>query len=181
LVAVVAAAWLAQSVHLSLPIEITKDLSIPFPCQNNGCGCKDAVQCWSSCGCFSDQEKIAWAKANAVEPPEWFLEDLKTKPASARQATCGCCCCGKNKASTKPTPKQAVSKTDSETKTVWLNLKQRRNCQGQYSSEQLSWYFIVPQNPPRAVSTAEPICVRNLGPPPAMTRLPETPPPQLTV
>jgi hypothetical protein len=44
---------------------------VPYPCQSRPCGCVTAEQCWAGdCCCFSIEEKLAWAEANGVEPPE---------------------------------------------------------------------------------------------------------------
>ncbi len=45
----------------------------PYPCQQNACGCSSAEQCWKSCCCYNDQQKLAWAKKHGVKPPEWFV------------------------------------------------------------------------------------------------------------
>lgn len=51
-----------------------KDRSQPFPCQNRPCGCRSADQCWKKCCCFSNTQKVAWAKANRVKPPEFVVQ-----------------------------------------------------------------------------------------------------------
>lgn len=43
-----------------------------FPCENSPCGCRSARRCWDKCCCKSDAQKIAWAKANNVEPPAFL-------------------------------------------------------------------------------------------------------------
>ncbi len=177
LVLSVGVAWLAQNSYLDTPITIVKNISIPFPCQFNGCGCKDAVQCWSSCGCHTDAEKIAWAKANSVQPPEWFLEDLKTKPAEVESAsTCGGCCCCSSK--TNPLPAEVSTDTDNSTIIVYLNLKQRRKCSGQYDVDMATWYFVSPAErplPPVLVAPLQPAVDQS---PLAVIYLPPTPPPK---
>lgn len=91
LVALCFAVGLSNS-YLPLPVVIEKDLSIPFPCQSMGCGCKDANQCWSSCCCHTDAEKLAWAKQRGIAPPAWFLERLKYVSALGGQKKSKCCC-----------------------------------------------------------------------------------------
>ena len=177
LVLSVCVAWLAQNSYLDTPIRIVKDISIPFPCQFNGCGCKDAVQCWSSCGCHSDAEKIAWAKANSVQPPDWFLEDLKTKPAEeAATSSCGgcCCCCEK----TKQAPAEVSREEDDSTVVVYLNLKQRRKCCGQYDVDMATWYFVAPADRPLPPISITPLCPIDDPSPLAVIHLPPTPPPK---
>lgn len=84
------------------PPKTEKDSSSPFPCQNRPCGCRTADQCWRKCCCFTNAEKVAWAKANDVKIPEFVLvaateESNAAKAAKtqvtaqlARPAKCGC-------------------------------------------------------------------------------------------
>lgn len=42
-----------------------------YPCQDRPCGCGTAEECWAGdCCCFTLEEKIAWARARGIEPPE---------------------------------------------------------------------------------------------------------------
>lgn len=62
-----------------------KDQSQPFPCQNRPCGCRSAEQCWKKCCCFSNSQKIAWAKANSVKVPDYVVAAAeKEKLTSAK-------------------------------------------------------------------------------------------------
>ncbi len=71
-----------------------KDLSDPFPCQSRRCGCKSAKQCWKKCCCFTDTQKVAWAKANRVTLPAFVVAAAKREVVVAK-GTCGsaesCC------------------------------------------------------------------------------------------
>ncbi len=95
----------------SLPSNLPeKDSSEPFPCQNRPCGCRSAEQCWKKCCCFSDTQKVAWAKANKVKVPEFVLAAAKLEvrrsseicsltgsgPKSALKNPGGCSHCKKN-------------------------------------------------------------------------------------
>lgn len=72
-----------------------------FPCWNRPCGCQTALQCWTSCKCFSPAQRVVWARQNgqptpsyAVLPPPEELERLLTDECCdlpARNAS-GCCC-----------------------------------------------------------------------------------------
>jgi hypothetical protein len=78
-----------------------KNLSTPFPCQDSICGCMSADQCWKSCCCRSNREKLAWAKKHGVTPPTFVLAaaelelplEQPTKKAccSAAHAAKNCC------------------------------------------------------------------------------------------
>lgn len=58
-----------------------KDDSAPFPCQNRPCGCMTAAQCWKKCCCFSNAQKIAWAKANHVQVPDFVIAAAEREEA----------------------------------------------------------------------------------------------------
>lgn len=79
-----------------LPLPVTmlqqepaeKESSEPFPCQNRPCGCRSAEQCWKKCCCFSNTQKIAWAKSNGVKVPDYVLAAAvkeKALPFSQRE------------------------------------------------------------------------------------------------
>ena len=131
--------------YLPLPIPVLKDLSTPFPCQNKGCGCQNARQCWADCCCHSDHQKIEWAKANNVQPPAWFVAQSSnggTEPderGSGRGATrCSAkpaktCCCSTAPAEESVTQKSVTQESATpNSKTVFLSIKQQRHCGGQH-------------------------------------------------
>jgi len=47
--------------------------SEPFPCQDCHCGCLTPEQCWTSCCCYSPEERLAWATEHGVEPPSYAV------------------------------------------------------------------------------------------------------------
>jgi hypothetical protein len=51
-----------------------KDASSPFPCLFRTCGCLSANDCWKKCCCFSNAQKVAWAKKNNVQVPDFVSE-----------------------------------------------------------------------------------------------------------
>lgn len=65
----------------------SKDCSAPFPCQDRRCGCRSAQQCWKQCCCFTNAQKLAWAKANGVNAPA-FVAVAAKREASAGPANC---------------------------------------------------------------------------------------------
>lgn len=70
--------------------------SQPYPCQDSVCGCSSAEQCWRSCCCYTDPEKLAWAKRNNVTPPDDFLEQLTScELAATVPLPQSCCASGK--------------------------------------------------------------------------------------
>jgi len=63
------------SLHFGAPE--AKDLTEPFPCQDRTCGCRTAAQCWKKCCCFSDSQKVAWAKSHGVRVPGFVVAAAK--------------------------------------------------------------------------------------------------------
>ena len=47
--------------------------SQPYPCQHHHCGCVSAEQCWQSCCCFTNHEKLLWAGEHNVTPPNYVV------------------------------------------------------------------------------------------------------------
>ena len=129
ILALVCLSMLLCNTWIPVPITVEKDLSIPFPCQSKGCGCSNAAQCWESCGCHTNSEKLAWAARNGVTPPKWFAPKTgvvaKSKTSSAAKSATCCCCCSKEKTCALP-----QSKDKKKTARVFLILKQQRSCQG---------------------------------------------------
>lgn len=72
------------------PSGIEKDDSTPFPCQNRPCGCRTAQQCWKKCCCFTNAQKVAWAKTHRVRVPEFVVAAAKAETQKRR--TCKACC-----------------------------------------------------------------------------------------
>ncbi len=129
--ALIAGCLVACSIDYPMPVVVQKDASVAFPCLTRGCGCKNADQCWSSCCCFSDTEKLAWAKANGVTPPDWFTKKMTSeqqtdsrKVAETNQPS-SCCCC-----KSKPSASQSAGK-ESNTIEVRLSFRQQKGCNGQ--------------------------------------------------
>jgi hypothetical protein len=48
-----------------------------FPCQDQACGCATAEACWRGCCCSSPSQRLAWAEAHGVQPPEELLEQVR--------------------------------------------------------------------------------------------------------
>lgn len=94
-------AYLGTAIGLPLPSFARKDHSIPFPCQDNPCGCRTAEQCWRHCCCLSVEERWAWAQEHNITPPDYAErppEGWDEKPQrgkdcceSADQPACSCC------------------------------------------------------------------------------------------
>jgi len=76
-----------------------KDRSRPFPCMDKPCGCATAEQCFSSCCCHSQAERLAWARAHGVEAVARaaIARGAVARPAPAARpvATSASCCAQK--------------------------------------------------------------------------------------
>ncbi|MBL8818104.1 MAG: hypothetical protein JNL58_18905 [Planctomyces sp.] len=53
--------------------ETEKEAGEAFPCQDRPCGCRTAKQCWKQCCCFTNAQKIAWAKSRGVQVPDFVV------------------------------------------------------------------------------------------------------------
>lgn len=51
-----------------------KDTSVPFPCMQKSCGCRNAEDCWRGCCCFTNTQKLAWAKKNSFDVPDYVVD-----------------------------------------------------------------------------------------------------------
>jgi hypothetical protein len=116
--------YLAATIGLPLPALAHKDLSTPFPCQDNPCGCQSAEQCWTSCCCYTVEEHWAWARAHDVEPPAYAVrpadDGWDSRPQREQEEAATCSCCAK-KCQEKPvSPKQVR----------WVNRAAALRCQG---------------------------------------------------
>jgi hypothetical protein len=77
-----------------------KDLSTPFPCMHRQCGCRNAEQCWQGCCCFTNQQKIAWARERGVSLPDYVVAAAAQE--SKVSSVASSCCSAKSKACCEP-------------------------------------------------------------------------------
>lgn len=156
-------AFVLCAVLLPIPISlrpsdgVEKDLSQPFPCQNRPCGCRSAEQCWKKCCCFTNSQKVAWAKANGVDLPDYFLAAAKKETPAVKKS---CALCSKtkdngekpkceesiaSKASKSETSAAQSPKTLARTKTSkWVLSVYAAECQGQPSTTMCFPATIIP-------------------------------------
>lgn len=154
----------AFALNIPTPVVVQKDVEVSFPCQNRPCGCENAQQCWDACCCFSDAEKLAWAQANHVTPPDWFLDRIadqqliaklkgNSKPPSATPAAkkTTCCCCCKQGEVNSPVNKQPRLPSKKKI-AVRTTIQQILGCQGrqEFLKKQIVC-ILVPADRPDAV------------------------------
>jgi len=77
------AGFCAQFVPIPYAVAPAKDRSTPYPCMDRPCGCASAEQCWKSCCCFTNQEKVVWAAKHAVQLPEYVVAAAQHETATA--------------------------------------------------------------------------------------------------
>jgi hypothetical protein len=69
-----------------------RDPSHRYPCQDMPCGCQTAEECWKGdCCCFTLEDKLSWAEANGIQPPDnvrQLVEDRKNYALSAVKKSC---------------------------------------------------------------------------------------------
>jgi hypothetical protein len=93
-------AYLTAALGLPLPVSAarSKKGGVPFPCQDNPCGCQSAEECWRGCCCFTAEERWAWARAHGITPPP-YAEKPAPKPRRTtrshhnckHKSNCSCC------------------------------------------------------------------------------------------
>ena len=152
---------LVGTTYVPIPGGVHKDLTVAFPCQGEACDCRSAAECWASCCCHSDAEKLAWAKKNGVLPPDWFIDGLRMSNhdlvTAIDQKCCTTaaptCCSSRSKpastasccASKRPQENSAEVKTDGNQRTqpMPVCVKQQRKCQGQDGVLHLELLFVT--------------------------------------
>lgn len=113
---------------IAAPPTAGKDRSQPFPCMDRPCGCASADQCWKGCCCFTNGEKVAWARANRIELPAFVLaaaqkeaEAVATAKPAPEKPAANCCqshgksCCAKEGGECSHSHAVAMKGTDQKT------------------------------------------------------------------
>ncbi len=120
-----------------------KDNAQPFPCQDCPCGCVDAEQCWRSCCCQTNAQKLAWARSHHVTPPEFVVaaagrETRGGLTAHANDAV-SCCarlrdvppCCRRGTTPSRRGPAPSADRAASPRGQVrWVLLEAANRCRG---------------------------------------------------
>lgn len=136
---------------IPLPVgqRVVKDLSQPFPCQQRACGCRSADQCWKKCCCFTNSQKVAWAKAYRVIPPPLVVSAARRECSLAAKSAEGCCVTGGSRA-----VPAAAAPADDET-TEYLVVVLAQQCQGQPWAWSVLPWAVMPQ--PEGCSVVAPL------------------------
>ena len=182
------AGFLAGTIGVPLPlVRAVKDRSRPYPCMDHACGCASAEQCWHSCCCFTNREKLVWAAQHGITPPAFVVAAAaREKPVIAagncckvKHAVATCCeheasCCDHH-----DDDGDAASATPGFGITFVLAM-QARKCHGQAEL----WLALGAVTPPPAPFTVSPefaapgeavvLCSHLIG----VSERPATPPPR---
>ncbi len=86
LCAVLAVAHAVTVMGFPVPSLAGEQDSTPYICRGHQCGCRSAQQCWNNCCCFTREQRIAWATANHVTPPEYFVQSAE--PPTKKRSCC---------------------------------------------------------------------------------------------
>lgn len=141
-----------------------KDTSTPYPCQNRPCGCRSAEECWRSCCCFSNAEKIAWAKSHGVKLPAYVFaaaarEKSRTRSTASVQrsccagGTCGKSCCSQGSCSHSKSPRAAAAGADpasrpaAESDVKYVIAVYAQRCQGRGAYDVFAPWVLLPLSP----------------------------------
>jgi hypothetical protein len=126
-----------------------------FPCRDRSCGCRTAEQCWKSCCCHSNREKLAWAEQHGVTPPDYVVVAAKNE---ARPCCAARSCCAKKKAccedSRQPQVANRSASKEPHTIVTWVSLIDAQRCR----SGVATWQNVpisLPPTPPVNCSSFE--------------------------
>jgi hypothetical protein len=138
--------------------------ALPFPCQNNPCGCATSEECWAGdCCCFTLEEKVAWAEARGVEPPAHaraIVAARKTPPKPKPKKSCCAghekpsCCQGAGECPAEP----AAATAPAAPAVKWVVASFARKCRGEGHAVLLKMQVSVPPAPASEVRTPRPAC-----------------------
>jgi hypothetical protein len=137
------------------------------PCRTHRCGCTTAEQCWKSCCCYSNREKVAWAAEHGVTPPAFVVAaaEVEAKPVATIEAgkiaEPACCrskraCCAKSSTCLQATPAEGshagapiarpAEKASTKTSIVFVTWLESRRCRGSTPT----WMGVAISLPPSA-------------------------------
>lgn len=119
---------------LAVTSQPAKDLSQPFPCQHRACGCRSAAQCFKGCCCFTNSQKVAWAKRNRVRIPDFVV-------AAAAQEKKSCAHCARARQERK---RSESSGRQSTRMAQTLICMQAVECQGNSTLLDGAWSIVPP-------------------------------------
>jgi hypothetical protein len=89
-----------------------KSQNTSYPCQSRACGCLTAEQWWAGdCCCFTLEQKLSWAEANGIEPPDHVRPAVKVR--KSQSASVMPCCSEPGDLISSPHAERSTSETPS--------------------------------------------------------------------
>lgn len=128
------AIWLLTSIYalsatgIGIPVPASSPSNEAYPCEHGRCGCRSAEQCWRSCCCHTDEEKLAWAAERGVVPPDYVViaaEKSRAKRPCCAARTTSCC-----KASPCGHAAHASDCPKNSSTTKWITMIEAQRCRG---------------------------------------------------
>ena len=133
------AALTAASLGIAIPVVVNKISDELYPCMHCSCSCSSADACWLNCCCFTQQQKLDWAKANGVVPPAFVVvaarEEAALPPCCRKRLAKACCnkqriCCASDGNSKQVVPAGKGRHESSERVGRRIALLDELRCQG---------------------------------------------------
>lgn len=160
--------------------------AVPFPCQSHPCGCQTSEQGWAGdCCCFTLEEKLAWADARGITPPEHVRPAVAARKR-ARETDQSCCtkkarsCC-ERAAEAESAPPEPLRTGKPGVR--WVAGVFAQKCRGEGPAGLLKLELIsIPAHTPAPRAAADPVdSVREPNAPLISTpHVPPTPPPRIS-
>ncbi|MBN9120590.1 MAG: hypothetical protein J0I06_15795 [Planctomycetes bacterium] len=108
---------------------------VPYPCQGHACACTSSELSWAGdCCCFTLEQKLAWAEAQGIEPPEHVRPMVEARKARKAKAKPKSCCAKSEKPSCCSAPEPAEPKHEGEPPAPpvkWVAVMFAQKCRGE--------------------------------------------------
>jgi hypothetical protein len=166
----------ATGAPVFVPHTSTKAAPIPYPCQSHACGCSASERSWAGdCCCYTLEQKLAWAEARGIEPPEHVRPMVAARAAKKAKPAC----CSKPKKSSCCDAHEPEPKCEDESpapKLTWVAGVFAQKCRGEGPGGLLEVGAVIAPELPPATRAPRPVC--EFEPPTDVhTRSTSSPPP----
>jgi hypothetical protein len=159
------------------------------PCQTHRCGCATAEQCWKSCCCYSNGQKLAWAAERGVTVPEFVVAAARVEAAQPLSPTPARACCRSKRSCCEPSLiagvpagcDKAHDERPDESSIEFVSLLQSERCRGTTPTWGGVAISLVPAPPARCPAFDPQVCRSTPWPPAAKPQAfssPSVPPPR---
>ena len=124
------AALTAATLGIAIPRAVQRISDELYPCMHCSCGCPSAEACWKSCCCYTQSQKVAWAREHGVAPPSFVLAAAQAESEETESLPP---CCAKRMAkaaAAKPSCCQKRASKQTAQGTKYVVLIDALRCQG---------------------------------------------------